>query len=302
MSDFQNLGGWVDDPRGVEQAMTTLPFPVFADVRSAIRGTGRGKKFLTYDIIRKVAGKFPVRNQKIGDCVSMGAAGAVDGIKAIDIYINKEFEEWVAETATEDIYYGSRNIIGKGQLGNSDGSLGVWAAKYINLYGSVARQKYGDIDLSTYDGNRAKEWGSSRFRMPSSFMDVAKKHPVKTISQVKEYEEVIDLIYNGYTVTIASNQGFSSKRDSEGFAKPEGKWAHQMWICAMDDEYKRPGVCVQNSWGPNWIAGPKRHDQPDGSFWVDAEEIEKRVLKTGDCWAFSGYEGFKPQKINTRII
>ena len=58
---------------------------------------------------------------------------------------------------------------------------------------------------------------------------------------------------------------------------------------------------MQNSWG-TWNSGPKRHDQPNGSFWVDAEEIERRILKKGDSWAFSGYEGFKPRELNTRII
>ena len=115
------------------------------------------------------------------------------------------------------------------------------------------------------------------------------------------YEQVRDLIANGYAVTIASNQGFDSRRDKEGFAKPKGNWAHQMSILGVDDEYKRPGVLVQNSWG-RWNGGPKRHDQPDGSFWVDADEIEKRILKKGDSWAFSGYEGFKPRTLNTRII
>ena len=75
-----------------------------------------------------------------------------------------------------------------------------------------------------------------------------------------------------------------------------------MSILGVDDEYKRPGVLVQNSWGRNWISGPKRNNQPDGSFWVDAEEIERRILSQGDSWAFSGYEGFKPRKLNTRII
>lgn len=300
--DFKKFCGWVNRPKEVENSMKTLKYPVFGDIYGSLKDTGKGKKFLTYEIIRKVAGTFPVRTQGIGDCVSMGAAGAVDGIKAVDIFIKKDFEEWVSETATEDIYWGSRNIFGKGQLGNEDGSLGIWAAQYVNQYGSVARQKYGNIDLTKYDSRRAKQWGNSGFRLPDDFVKKIKEHPVKTISQVKTYEEVRDLIFNGYSVTIASNQGFSNKRDSEGFAKPEGNWAHQMWICGVDDEYKRPGVCVQNSWGPDWIGGPKRNNQPEGSFWVDAREIETRILKTGDCWAFSGYDGFKPQKINTRII
>ena len=301
MSDLSHLGGWINNPKAVEMAMKDLPFPVFCDVWSSIKGTGTGKKMLLYDIIKKVAGQFPMRTQTIGDCVSMAAAYAVDAIKCVDIYLNKDFEEWVAETATEDIYWGSRNMIGRGELGNQDGSLGVWAAKYVNEYGAVARGKYGDVDLTKYDGQKARTWGRSGYKLSNEFVKSAKEHPVLIISQVNSYAEVRDLIFNGYSVTIASNQGFSSNRDSEGFAKPEGNWGHQMSILGMDDEYKRPGVLVQNSWGA-WNGGPKRHNQPDGSFWVDADEIESRILKVGDCWAFSGYSGFKPQTLNTRII
>lgn len=299
-TDFSNLGGWIDDPRGVEEAMSDLPYPVFSDIYSSMKGDGAGKKQLLYNIIRHVAGDFPIRKQSIGDCVSMGAAYAVDAIKCVDIFIHKDFEDWVAETATEDIYWGSRNVIGKGRI-SGDGSLGVWAAKYVNEYGSLPRGKYGDIDLSEYSGSKARTWGRRGYELPEDFIHIVKQHPVQTISQVRTYEEVRDLVYNGYAVTIASNQGFSSQRDSEGFSKPQGAWSHQMSILAVDDEYKRPGVCVQNSWGV-WNGGPKRHDQPDGSFWVDADEIEKRILRTGDCWAFSGYDGFQPRKLNTRII
>lgn len=299
--DYSHLCSWIDDPRTVEMLMNKLPFPIFADVRAPIRDTGKGKVMLLHKIVEKVAGYFPNRRQTIGDCISQGAAYAVDCIKAVDIYIKKDFERWVDLTATEDIYWGSRNVIGKGRLGNGDGSLGVWAAKYVNEYGSLPRGKYGTVDLSTYSGSRAKTWGRAGYKLPKEFVDKIKEHPVEVVSQVKSYEEVRDLVVNGYAVTIASNQGFASRRDAEGFAKPQGSWAHQMCIIGVDDKHRRPGVLVQNSWG-TWNGGPKRHDQPDGSFWVDADEIERRVLRSGDCWAFSGYAGFKPQKLNTRII
>lgn len=188
-----------------------------------------------------IADRYGVHN-----CVSQGAAYVVDVIKSVDIHINKDFEQWVAETATEDIYWGSRNIIGQGRLGNSDGSIGAWAAKYLTDYGALPRGKYGDIDLTTYSGAKARSWGRRGFILPQSFIDKAKQHPILTASQVRSYEEVRDLVSNGYAVTIASNQGFSSRRDKDGFARPEGSWAHQMCIIAVDDEYKRPGVCVQN--------------------------------------------------------
>lgn len=301
MSDYSHLCGWVDSPKDVEQSMSSLPFPVFSDVHGAIKGDGKGKIMLLYNIIRKVAGYFPNRKQEDSDCVSQGTAYAVDSSKAVDIFIKKDFEEWVSETATEDIYSGSRNIIGKGRLGNGGGSLGVWAARYVNEYGALTRKKYGNVDLSKYNVDRVRQWARPGFILPKEILEEAKKHPILTVSQVNTWEEVRDLVFNGYAVTIASNQGFSSVRDKDGFAKPEGNWAHQMCILGIDDEFKRSGALVQNSWG-SWNSGPKRHDQPEGSFWVDAEELENRILRTGDCWAYSGYEGFKPNKLNTRII
>ena len=293
--------GWIDDPAAVEAVMNDLPFPVFSDIWTPIKDSGKGKRVLLYDFIRKASnGQYPKRKQTIGDCVAHGAAYAVDAVKSVDIILKNEFEEWVEETATEDIYAGSRVQIGGGRI-RGDGSIGAWAARYVNEYGALPRGKYGNVDLTTYSGSKARSWGRGGAGVPKSLIPTAKKHPIQTVSKVTTYEEVRDLIANGYAVTIASMQGFSSKRDSEGFARPQGSWAHQMSILAVDDEYKRPGVLVQNSWG-TWNSGPKRHDQPNGSFWVDAEEIERRILKKGDSWAFSGYEGFKPRELNTRII
>jgi hypothetical protein len=301
---MSNLGpmGWRPLPKEVEKVMNSLPHPVFGAIGDSIKGSGKGKVTLLYDYIRQVnGGKFPNRKQTVGDCVSQGAAYAVDAVKAVDIVVHGDFELWVAETATEDIYGGSRVQIGNGRIGRGDGSIGAWAARYVNEYGAVPRGKYGNVDLTTYSGQKAQRWGMPNAGVPATLLEKAKQHPIETVSQVSTYSECRDLVANGYAVTIASNQGFSNRRDSEGFARPEGSWAHQMSILAVDDAYRRPGVLVQNSWG-TWNAGPKRHNQPDGSFWVDADDIERLILSQGDSWAFSGYAGFKPQQLNTRII
>ena len=300
MPDLSHLGGWVYDPRGVESSMSSLPHPVFGDAWGPIKGSGKDKVCLLYDYIYRVAGNFPIRLQTVGDCVSQGAAYAVDAAKCVDIFVNKEFEEWVAETSTEDIYAGSRVVIGGGRL-RGDGCYGVWAARYCNEYGAVPRGKYGNVDLREYSGSKARNWGKPSGGVPKTLLEVAKQHPILTVSRVDSYEQARDLLANGYAITVASDQGFSSQRDSEGFAKPRGEWAHQMCLLGVDDKYKRPGVLCMNSWGV-WNAGPKRNNQPDGSFWIDADEVEKRMLSKGDCWAFSGYEGFEPRKLNTRII
>lgn len=299
MFNPQDLCGWQDRPKDVAAVMHTLPFPVFGDVWAPIKGTGKGKLVMLTDIITKVAGYFPLRHQTIGDCVSQGAAYAVDAVKAVDIFLKGEYEEWIAETATEDIYWGSRNVIGQGQLGNGDGSIGAWAAKWVTEYGAIARGKYGSIDLTKYDGNRARSWGRAGTKLPADFVEIVKEHPIGTSSLVTSYEQVRDLIANGYAVTVASGQGFSSVRDKDGFCSPSGGWNHQMSILGVWDDARRPGVLCQNSWGP-WNSGPRVHNQPIGSFFIDANVFESRMLSRRDSFAWSGYQGYAPRKINLR--
>lgn len=299
--NYQDLCGWQDKPKEVAAVMNTLPFPVFGDVWEPIKGTGKGKLVILSDIVTKVAGYFPNRFQTIGDCVSQGAAYAVDVIKAVDILLKGDYEEWISETATEDIYWGSRNIIGQGQLGNSDGSVGAWAAKWVTQYGALARGKYGDIDLTKYDGNKARQWGRRGTKLPDSLIEEIRKHPVGTSSLVTSYEQARDLLANGYAITVACNQGFSSVRDKDGFCSPQGNWNHQQSVIGVWDDARRPGVLIQNSWGP-WNSGPRVHNQPIGSYFCDADVFERRMLSARDSFAWSGYEGYEQREINLRLF
>jgi hypothetical protein len=130
---------------------------------------------------------------------------------------------------------------------------------------------------------------------------VAKQHPIQTASKCTSYEEARDAIANGYPVSVASMRGFATNRDEDGFLRPSGVWAHQMYFCAVDDEYKRPGLLCVNSWGTSWSSGSRRHDQPEGSFWVDADVADK-MFKAGDSFAYSGFDGFPSQKLDYLLI
>lgn len=241
---------------------------------------------------------FIANGYAVHNCVSMGYAGSVLTLTATEILLRGEQEEWMGICSTEDIYGGSRVIIGKGQLGNEDGSLGAWAAEYVKSYGTLVRKKYDKYDLSVYSGERAKEWG--RTGVPKELLVYAKEHTVKTVSMVKTYEELRDAVYNGYPVAICSNQGFNDQRDSEGFCKPQGEWGHCLFVSAVDDEYKRPGVLIQNSWG-DYVKGPTRYEQPKGSFWVDADVVERKMLSAGDSWALSSFQGYPKRELNWNV-
>jgi len=294
-----NLFGWHDLPNEVEACLARLPMPYLSGNDFDIRGSGEGKVVLLHRFVEQIIGEFPIHKQAIGDCVSHGWGLCTDVLACVDIAVRKEAEEWKAEAATEAIYGGSRVEIGGGRLGNSDGSTGAWAAEFVSKYGILARLAYGSVDLTSYSGQRAKDWG--RRGVPDDLEPVAREHPVKTTSLVTTYEEARDAIANGYPVAVCSMQGFSDRRDGEGFARPQGSWAHCMSFIAVDDQHSRPGLLCMNSWGPSWISGPKRHDQPEGSFWVDAVTCTS-MLRGRDSFALSGFVGYPRRELDYILV
>jgi hypothetical protein len=49
------------------------------------------------------------------------------------------------------------------------------------------------------------------------------------------------------------------------------------------------------SWGV-WNGGPKRHDQPEGSFWIRERDAASMLSENGS-WVFSDVDGFPPRKV-----
>lgn len=302
--DYTKLCGWHNDPVAVAAVQKAQPFKVFSAASSQFNtaGYGAGKRVLLYEYKYKaVGGKKNVRTRRqgIGDCVSQGAAEAGDILKSI-LCVN-EGQEWIAEMATEPIYALSRVEIGRGRLGSGDGSVGAWAAEACKRYGTLIRIKYGKYDLTEYSAARAHQWGMPNAGLPDDLEPVAREHLIKTVTLVTTWSEFCDSIASGYPVTVASSQGFTKTRDSQGFAKPWGTWQHQMCFTASDDLSSRKGGLCQNSWGADYFSGPIAYDQPDGSFWVDKSIVES-MLAAGDSWAYSDYVGFPPKKLNLGIM
>lgn len=300
--NYDHLMGWRDEPEKVNVAMADLPIPLFSQVYGPLKDTGRGKIRLLTDAVRKVIGKFPIFHQLTGDCVSMGAAGAATVLQCIQVLVGG-MEEFGGIVATEPIYGGSRIQIGNGALGYEQGSVGIWAAKFLQRYGCLFRQNYPDahIDLSVYDVNKATTYGNPGNGCPSLLLPYAKLHTVKTVSQVNTYEEARDAIYNGYPVTVASNVGFDRMvRDKDGFMMRSGNWGHQMYFAGAIDQ-ERPGLLDVNSWGEEWSSGPRPMDIPEGSFFVDADTVNQ-MLQQGDSWVYSNFEGFEIQDLDWDIV
>ena len=262
-----------------------------------IAGSGEGKTVLLHQAYEKATGK-PLRDylQMIGDCVSQGWGKGGDVRIAVESLDPDQQERHPGcEPATEWIYGASRMIQGRGQLRNDDGSIGAWAAAAVKENGLLFRKKYDFADLRKYSGKRAKDWGYRGF--PYEYEKTADLHPVTDTALVQSWEEYRDAIANGYPVVICSDQGFDSKRDSQGVARARGQWMHCMVSHGMIDERKRPRGLIDNSWGPDWIDGPRPFDIPRGSFFAEAEVIDK-MLRQGDSYAISGVSGFEKTKVD----
>ena len=284
-------GSWCD-PEDVAKLLGELPHPLFGASAYNLSGTGEGKLALLFKSIMKYDPDFGRSERQVqGDCVSHATRNSVDVTRCCEI-IGGEREEFVAKGATEAIY-GSRGYAGEGMSCSA-------AARFVHQTGGILlRQQYGDIDLSEYSSIGGK-WGSRG--IPDDLVNEAKKHQVKTISLVNTVAQARDALANGYSISVCSNSGFSSRRDKNGIAKRSGNWGHAMAWVGMDDTreiYNETLFLVQNSWGI-WNGGDKRHDQPDGSFWIRQDDAEEMLAANGS-WVFSDVDGFPARKITWTI-
>lgn len=293
--------GYVPDHAGTQKFLQSLPRPTLQSAAPHLLKQAADEKPVLlyralYEAFREHHGgqQWVVGKQGIGDCVSWGWAHGCDVCLAVEWKLGAS-SEW-RPAATEAIYGGSRvESRGARTGGWSDGSYGGAAAKWVHDWGALFRQPYPELgfDLTRYDSSRAKQWGyyGCGGSGDSGKADgEAKKHPVRSVALVRNFQEAAAAISAGYPVPVCSGQGFSSQRDKDGFSRASGSWSHCM--CFSSVRYDRRGLLCQNSWGPNWIKGPKwPEDQPDGSFWVD-EATVNRMLRGEDSFAVSAYEGF----------
>lgn len=289
---------WVPDYDLIAAYMRTLPGDgTFGSVAPGLKdGAKADQTYLLYTAYEKVIGNLLSNFQELGDCVGNGWGTGVDHVAAIDV-LNDPMLEWVARCSCEAIYALSRVEIGRGRLGNSDGSSGAWAAEAVVKYGTIHRQVYGKYDLTKYRPDLAKLWGRRGYGLPDELEPIAKEHTVVETALIDNWADYCDAIAAGHPVVICSNQGFTYVRDKDGFLAPGRKpWSHCMLGAGADTSRKRPGACIWNSWGEDWVKGPTRLGQPQGSFWADADVVD-RMLSGGDSFAIAGYKGFTRRNI-----
>lgn len=292
--------GYTPDPDGTARFLKELDAPLFKDAAADVIQKRKNVDTFLYraavEGYRKQYGKeWVVEKQGIGDCVSWAWAHCAWIASSIDWQQGKIADPPLFPS-TEAIYGGSRcEARNRDYAGYSDGSYGAAAARWLVDWGVLYRKDYGSVSLINYSADRAKDWGAYGCggRGDNGQLDmVAREHPATSVALVTTFEQAAAAIESGFPVAVCSGVGFSKTRDRDGFCKATTRWAHAMTFCSV--RYDRPGLLCLNSWGPNWVSGPRwPDDQPEGSFWVDRDTVNRMLGDWEDSFAVGGVEGFK---------
>lgn len=305
------------DPEATERlqakiaAAGGLPSGAMACSAYGLTGSGAGKLSLAFRAIDDVyPDALPGGAQGRGDCVSWSTRNACLLTMCTDIMSGEPDEvsgklegaPAVSDEAringvlsTEAIYNWRRH-----------GGDGWMCSESVDVVmresGLWLRKKYDEIgvDFTRYSSKNAGIYGRST--PPESWLSIGKNHLVRTATVLESFEELRDMIANGYGVTSCGGEGFSNQRNEDGVSPRKGSWAHAMAYGAVDDrdvikqKYGEPLVMLIQSWG-EWNSGPRRIlgtniDIPVGAFWVKWSDIKNREMI-----ALSGVPGWPPKKL-----
>ena len=223
-------------------------------------------------------------SQRQGDCVGkmLKGQGMIDG--TLDAMFGET--TWKKDASGKGVQYCDENHYGdRGHSGEGASCWRVWNnASLDGPQGFLFRDTYetsqGTFDLSRYRADLSGPWG--RRGTPKTLSEIAARNPALQVYKARSIEEVMDALAMGFGVGRCGSDGYSSKRNQDGVSEPKGTWNHAICVGGFDrsqailDKYKDPIFLHFHFWG-RWNSGPKRHEQPDGSWWVRQRHLERWV-------------------------
>lgn len=308
--------GWIQNDEAVDDFTARLiaqtGAATFAAAQPDLSGhwdriCSRGMtKLLAQDFEEMCLGhNLPAESQRRGTCVSRGTFRAIQDAYFFDISYGDTIGR-PAALAFEPIYGGSRVNIGRGQLGNGDGSCGAWAAEFVHTFGVVERDLYGHIDLHQPSEELAVQWGAPGRGVPAAVLAAGKSHTV-TCHRVTHVTELADCIAAGYFAAYCSNLIWGD-RDKTGLARPTSRGGHCEEIAGV---FLLPdgntAFVRQQSWGqlPNGpdvlhtAGGPVKLRQ--GSYGACATDLQRGLDEGGECWCFKLNTAFRPETMTEAL-
>jgi hypothetical protein len=279
--------------------------------RYGLAGAGEGKLTALWNIIETVfPGSLPASGQQRGDCVSHGTRNAILGTVAAEIAAGRPDEQTgeiehapeQPEEGRKDGVFATETYYWYREHGGDGWQCEAAAEVALKKTGAWVRRNYPElgIDLTRYSGKLAGKYGASP--PPDSITSLGRKHLVRTATRALSFEQVRDLLANGYGISSCGSEGFSNQRNEDGVSSRSGTWHHAMAYLGCDDrdvikaKYGEPLVLVMNSWA-KWNSGSRKVlgvdlQIPEGSFWAKWSNLRAR-----SAIAFSGFNGWPAQRL-----
>lgn len=226
--------------------------------------------------------------QTQSDCTSHGASGAMEDEQMVDIVWRGTAAEF-HPIASEPLYGGA--VVTIMQSHGDRGAFTSAPLQYASQYGFLKRGAYGQWDLTNYNSQAVLNF--CQHGVPSDLVTAENSFKLQTMLPVHSYDEGSALMRQGYSISLGSNQGFSLTRDSDGFCRPQGHWAHCTRMRGRRGG-KKPGWAYGQSWGAGMPSGPnivtldsgRSLALPEGTFFIDPDTVN-RMIGQGECYAVS---------------
>lgn len=307
-----NFGYFLDPQRDAEQNKIHAACESGMNEFAVMGATGdTPKKVCLFDVSKQANGgkHFPTFQQKTGACVGTGGGIVLWILQAIEVVRLGD-----AEQVTFPFWlftYGKSRQIG-GLRGRGEGSFGSAFAEAAKTAG-IFQYHLDGLPTPTmtdrvvaYTSAQELDW-SNGSAIPSKWADIAKKHLVRSAARIKSADQAAIAIQNYYPITIASDWGGQMAPSIAGGDNPVRlnkrvtTWYHQMAVLAWWDHPILGEIFfVQNSWGPD-AHGKAAGDEPAGGFWITRAEMDY-ICRTGECYAYSQFDGFPAQRFDFSTI
>lgn len=251
---------------------------------------------------------FPTFYQQTGSCVGNGLGQAIWYLAAVEAYRLGDAE--LVKTPFWLLTYG-RSRMYAGMSGRGEGSFGSAAAEAMRKDGILAFDHEGlpqpKMDGGLTWGSKAEMEWSDGGAIKESFLNISRKHIVKSAAQIKNASQAREALLNYYPLTIASMFGTSPLvprvvgTPPVRLAKRNDSWAHQMCVIGT---VKHPELgwlfYVLNSWGTTVHGEPANsYGEPPGGFWITESDMD--YICKDECFAFSQFQGFPAQTISWKM-
>lgn len=312
MSNINNLCGWIPpDKRTKEQAdaheKAVLDMPAFNIIG---RPDTVDKMLLTdlwkHPMVNKALGfDYPGAHQLTGSCVGFGGGNTMSSMIFVAALMANKREEifmpfWLLNYGMSRYYNGDRS--------EGEGSTGSAFAKSAKEDGIIKATESGlpsftHTDGIVYGSSVEYRW-SNGANIDQKWLEMSRKHLVKTTAPCNSADDVRAAITNGYPCSAASDWGGDMQcQVKEGVLlnRHSGSWNHQMSYHGYWNHPKLGEIFYEmNNWGLD-AHGTDPAGGARGGFWVKKSDVDY-TCRNGEVYAFSQFEGFPAQTLPKELF